>query len=147
MYEELKHRVTLRSGIEISSPGDCKKIADDIFETTRKKISETTLKRLFGFATIKHQFSKYTLATLIEYTETDCSISLHTKINPDKGKIKDHKQIKFDLQDGELDLGTCIPTDALHTDNGSTKKELPIEITLTKKQVKDLVKSISKKTK
>jgi hypothetical protein len=147
MLEELKNKVKSRAGIYDTSPADCKKIADDIFENTQKKISVTTLKRFFGFASIKHKLSKYTLTALTEYIESDCIVVLNTKINPANGKVKDNSQIQFDLHDGSLQLGNCINIADLDNIQESEKKVLPIKIKLTKNQVKDVVKSINKKSK
>lgn len=147
MYEELKNKVKSRAGIDHTAPSDCKKIADDIFESTHKKISETTIKRFFGFASIKHELSKYTLSALTEYTESDCIIEIHTKIDTTKGTIKDPTQIKFDLQDGSLQFGNCSNISNLDQIQESRKKNLPLKIKLTKNQVNDVVKSINKKAK
>lgn len=144
MHEELKDQVKSRAGIDHPSPADCKKIADDIFENTNKKISETTIKRFLGFASIKHKFSKYTLAALKEYTESDCTVIINTKINPAAAKVKNHTQIKFDLLDGDLQSGNCIRETDLDHQETSPIKEVPIKIKLTKNQVKDLIKTIKK---
>lgn len=48
-------------------PADCKLLSSDIFSKTDKSISETTLKRLFGFAKRSFDFSIYTLDTLATY--------------------------------------------------------------------------------
>jgi hypothetical protein len=147
MLEELKNKVKSRAGIYNTSPADCKKIVDDIFENTHKKISVTTLKRFFGFASIKYKLKKYTLTELTEYIESDCTVMLNTKINPANGKIKDHNHIQFDLHDGSLQLGNCVNISDLDNIQASEKKNVPIKIKLTKSQVKDVVKSINKKAK
>lgn len=54
-------------GLQIISPGDCKRISLSIEKATGKLISETTLKRFFGFAKQKYSFSKYTLNVICEY--------------------------------------------------------------------------------
>lgn len=147
MHEELKNKVKSRAGIDYTAPSDCKKIADDIFESTHKKVSETTIKRFFGFASNKHGLSKYTLSVLREYTDSDCTVIINTKIDPAKGKIRNHALVKFDLESGNLQLGNCVDTADLDDMQASAKKNLQIKIKLTKSQVKDVVKSINKKAK
>lgn len=97
--DELKRRILLKTGLTNITSGDCVKIAARIKECLDKKVSVTTLKRVFGFAKVKHSFSKYTLATLVDYVNSedvdlslelasaksvfsatfDCLISLHPK--------------------------------------------------------------------
>ncbi len=50
-------------------PADCKVLSGDIYAKTEKSISETTLKRLFGFAKRSFDFSIYTLDTLAIYLD------------------------------------------------------------------------------
>lgn len=144
MHEELKTKVESRAGIDHPCPADCKKIADDIYENTQKRISETTLKRFFGFVSAKHKLSKYTLTALTEYIENDCTVVINTKINPAKGKLKGHSQIQFDLKDGALQSGNCISKTDLDNLDKTQEKDIPIKIKLTKIQVKDLMKTIKK---
>lgn len=143
MHDELINILKVRTGIEFPAPSDCKRIVEDIFETTGKKISETTLKRFFGFATSRHKLSKYTLSALKEYAESDYTITLSTKIKSGKGK-KTKTKIDFDLHDGSLKLGNGIETADLIEGQSSESADIPIEIKLTKSQVKDLVESINK---
>lgn len=66
-YKLLREHVLVKSGIKVISPGDCKEIAGRIEKLSGKVISETTLKRFFGFASQKYSFSKYSLNALCEY--------------------------------------------------------------------------------
>ncbi|RZJ27685.1 MAG: NACHT domain-containing protein, partial [Chryseobacterium sp.] len=43
----------------------------EISKKLNKRVSETTIKRLFGFAAASHKFSKFTLLTLAEYVQDD----------------------------------------------------------------------------
>lgn len=67
ILQELKRLILVKNEINIISSSDCINISVSIQKETKKKISETTIKRLFGFAEIKHKFSKFTINTLIEY--------------------------------------------------------------------------------
>jgi len=129
------------------SPGDCRELAAEIFESTQKKVSETTLKRFFGLVATKHKFSKYTLSILAEYAENNCTVIINTKINPSEGRIKSDTVVKFDLQDGNLQSGNCISKADLKSLNESPDKDVPIKIKLNKNQVKDLLGTIKKRKK
>ncbi|MEE1943796.1 NACHT domain-containing protein [Pedobacter sp. KR3-3] len=71
ILDELRHLILKKVGIRVVCPSDCQVIALAISKKVNKSISETTIKRLFGFATIHHQFSKFTINTLLEYVEND----------------------------------------------------------------------------
>ncbi len=57
------------------TPADCRPISRDISVLTHKTVSETTLKRIFGFAGSSQSFSRYTLAALAEYLEARYGIT------------------------------------------------------------------------
>ncbi|HMI02941.1 MAG TPA: hypothetical protein VK541_10695 [Pedobacter sp.] len=144
MYEDLKHKVKSKAGIDHLIASDCKRIANDIFETTQKRVSETTLKRFFGFASLKYALSGYTLSVLTAYTETNCSVTITTKINPSKAKRKVADDIKFDLEDGALQSNQCFGKSDLEKLKESEQKNLPIKIHLTRRQVKHLFENVKK---
>lgn len=68
---EVKNLILLKTGIRTITPADCKRISIEISKTLNKNVSETTIKRLFGFAVVKHNFSKFTLTTLSEYVNKE----------------------------------------------------------------------------
>lgn len=63
----LQKEVLRKYGADAIIPGDCKHLSQSILDATTKLVSETTLKRVFGFATTLHSFSRYTLNTLSQY--------------------------------------------------------------------------------
>lgn len=63
----LKKQILEKSSISVPTPADCKKIALLISKAVSRNVSETTIKRLFGFARTTHNFSKYTITALHEY--------------------------------------------------------------------------------
>jgi hypothetical protein len=67
VLQELKRLIVLKNKILVISPSDCRIISLSIQKELKKNVSETTIKRLFGFAEIKHEFSKFTINTLKEY--------------------------------------------------------------------------------
>ncbi|WP_442589041.1 NACHT domain-containing protein [Pedobacter sp. AW31-3R] len=66
---DLRHLILLKSGIKFITPADCKRISIEISRQLNKNVSETTIKRLFGFAVVKHKFSNFTLTTIAEYVD------------------------------------------------------------------------------
>ena len=84
ILNELKSLILSKTGIRTITPADCKRISIEISKTLNKNVSETTIKRLFGFAVVKHNFSKFTLTTLSEYVseehldDSNSSFGMHT---------------------------------------------------------------------
>ncbi|MFD0793489.1 hypothetical protein ACFQZX_07655 [Mucilaginibacter litoreus] len=66
-YDLLKKEVLTKSGIQNITPADCKLIAADIFNKTKHSISETTLKRMYGFAYSKFKPSLFTIDVMARY--------------------------------------------------------------------------------
>ena len=73
LLNKLKSLILLKTGIRTITPADCKRISIEISKKLNKRVSETTIKRLFGFAATSHKFSKFTLLTLAEYAQDDQS--------------------------------------------------------------------------
>jgi hypothetical protein len=67
LLQELKRLILVKQGISTIVPSDCQIISIAIQRQIKKNISATTLKRLFGFADLKHDFSKFTINTLKEF--------------------------------------------------------------------------------
>jgi hypothetical protein len=64
---ELRSYVIAKSNLKNIDPSQCKMISDLILCETKNYLSETTLKRFFGFAQTAHKFSLFTLNTLSQY--------------------------------------------------------------------------------
>jgi PAS domain S-box-containing protein len=62
--QHLLDRVLALSGMEYYGPRMCAPLADIISQRTGRQLSETTVKRLFGFAACKFRHSGYSLDTL-----------------------------------------------------------------------------------
>ncbi|PAW92364.1 hypothetical protein CKK33_02190 [Mucilaginibacter sp. MD40] len=84
-YELLKHAVITTSGLNNITPHDCRIIAAEIFRKTKNSVSETTLKRVFGFAYSKFKPSIFTIDVLARYCGykgwEDFCLSQETKLN------------------------------------------------------------------
>ncbi len=63
----LKECVLAKAGIKQLIPSECQKLSALIFSSTKKTVSETTLKRIFGFAVSKFKASPFTLQALAQY--------------------------------------------------------------------------------
>ena len=66
-YELLKNTVLATSGFTNVAPCDCKVISIEIFNRTKNRISETTLKRIFGFAYSKFKPSLFSMDAMAKY--------------------------------------------------------------------------------
>lgn len=67
----LKDCVLAKAGIKPLIPSECQRLSALIFSSTRKRVSETTIKRIYGFAISKFNPSPFTLQTLAEYCGYD----------------------------------------------------------------------------
>ena len=66
-FTVLKERVLAKAGVKHLIPSECQKLSNFIFTSTKKNVSETTLKRIYGFAVSKFKPSAFTLQVLSEY--------------------------------------------------------------------------------
>jgi len=66
-FQLLKIEVLQNAGIKTITPADCKAISLQISNFTKQVISETTLKRIFGFALSKFNPSQYTIDLMAKY--------------------------------------------------------------------------------
>ncbi|WP_443936702.1 hypothetical protein [Pedobacter sp. MW01-1-1] len=67
LHLELRKFVLIKSGLRNIDPSQCKIISESIFLETKNYVSETTIKRFFGFANTIHKFSLFTLNSLSQY--------------------------------------------------------------------------------
>ena len=86
--EELKDCVLIAAAVTNLTPSDCKLISMLISKKTKQNISETTLKRVYGFAYSKFKPSYFTLDVLSKYCgyegwEDFCETQRHLKANND----------------------------------------------------------------
>jgi hypothetical protein len=81
-FQLLKKLVLTVSNLSHVTPSDCKKLSEFIFQKTKLKISETTLKRVYGFANSEFKPSQFTIDTLLQY----CGYHTWTSF------LKDHDQ-------------------------------------------------------
>lgn len=65
--QQLQLEVLQKFNVQQLQPSDCKDLSSVVRDTTGKIVSETTIKRFFGFAAQTFNFSVYTLNALSEY--------------------------------------------------------------------------------
>ncbi|RYF98545.1 MAG: NACHT domain-containing protein, partial [Chitinophagaceae bacterium] len=87
--DTLKQLILIKTGLNIISPSDCKAISLSIQKELNKNISETTIKRLFGFATSNTNFSKFTVNTLTEFVSKPDENKVTTNVSSISNDIKD----------------------------------------------------------
>lgn len=66
--DSLKKLVLANTGFDSVSPSDCKTLSVQIFRKTGQQLSETTLKRIYGFAYSKFQPSLFTLDAMARFS-------------------------------------------------------------------------------
>ncbi len=66
-FELLKQAVLQKAGFSTVSPSDCRSISILIYDITKFSVSETTLKRVFGFAYSKFRPSLFTIDAMAKY--------------------------------------------------------------------------------
>ncbi|WP_184550866.1 hypothetical protein [Mucilaginibacter sp. FT3.2] len=81
-FQLLKKLVLSVSNLSHVNPSDCKRLSELIFQKTKLKLSETTLKRVYGFANSEFKPSQFTIDTLLQY----CGYHTWTSF------LKDHDQ-------------------------------------------------------
>lgn len=64
---ELRKFTLIRAGLSNIDPSQCKLISQYVLRDTKHYLSETTIKRFFGFANTVHNFSLFTLNGLAQY--------------------------------------------------------------------------------
>src|ERR1700761_8737276 len=87
--EKLKKEVLRKAGIKHASPSACGQLADIIKKTTGKRISETTLKRVYGFAHGQFTPSLFTLDVLAEFSDDMCWMDFCEKQKKEGEKLSD----------------------------------------------------------
>ncbi|MCC8425836.1 hypothetical protein [Mucilaginibacter sp. UR6-11] len=66
-YEELKKLVLINANIAQVLPSECRALSDRVFKKNGNRVSETTFKRIYGFAYSKYSPSLFTLNVLAKY--------------------------------------------------------------------------------
>ncbi len=97
-FDKLKSLVLGKSQITQIVPADCYRLGLEIKSATNKSVSETTLKRVFGFASSVHQPSIYTLNALAEYCDFESWDHFYTQM--EQGKLQTSQQRSW----GEISL-------------------------------------------
>jgi hypothetical protein len=140
MYDDLKEKVLQKVGVAPILPRHCKLISRDIYEITHVHISETTLKRFFGFAEKNYKFSSSTLSVLNVYVNHVCHVNMTIKIDSPTAD-SEYDKTQYHLLDGTIQFINCKTGQELH--NLGTIL-IPVKIKLNRIQVQEIKNSISK---
>lgn len=90
-FDELKSRVLEKMRVMQIVPADCYRLALEIKSEINKSVSETTIKRVFGFASSVHQPSIYTLNALAEYCGFGSWDDFYMRMEQDKLQTSQQK--------------------------------------------------------
>ena len=90
VFEQMKQEVLDKAGLTIITPSDCQSLALNISKQTKKQISDTTIKRIYGFALSSSVPSVYTLNLLAEY----CGYSSWDYFCDEHSKMQVKRQVK-----------------------------------------------------
>lgn len=88
--QELKNKVLEIAKIDTIIAADCYKLALDISTKTHKTISQTTIKRVYGFAQARYAPSTFTLNALSQYCGYDSWADFIKQMETQKDDAKEH---------------------------------------------------------
>lgn len=88
--QELKNKVLEIAQIDTIIAADCYKLALDISTKTHKTISQTTIKRVYGFAQARYAPSTFTLNALSQYCGYDSWADFIKVMETQKDDAKEH---------------------------------------------------------
>lgn len=94
-FDELKRLVLTTGGYKNISPSDCKALSLLIYRRTNHQVSETTLKRVYGFAYSKFKPSQFTLDAMSQYCGFDGWADFYENSNTNK-KPCNNKDVHWD---------------------------------------------------
>jgi hypothetical protein len=128
-FESLKKQVLATADLTSMTPGDCKTLSLKIFKKTSQQVSETTLKRIYGFAYSKFKPSLFTLDALAKFcgAKSWADFSEH---NPVKTIAKSDHDISWDNIKKNADKITGFTLQVLKNKSG-----IPYNLTINRKAV------------
>src|ERR1700744_6511008 len=94
-FDELKQLVLTTGGYKSISPSDCKSLSLLIYKQTNHQLSETTLKRVYGFAYSKFKPSQFTLDAMAQYCGFNGWVD-YCESNDTPKKRGQHKDVHWD---------------------------------------------------
>jgi len=131
-FDKLKSLVLDKAQIAQVVPADCYRLALEIKSVTHKSVSETTLKRVFGFASSVHQPSIYTLNALSEY----CGFESwdHYYMQMEQGKLQTSQQRSW----GQISLN-ATKISLFNIQSNKHKCGIPYHYTIDRECVDDFI--------
>jgi hypothetical protein len=130
-FDSLKKLVLTVAELGNISPGDCKTLSLKIFKKTNQQVSETTLKRIYGFAYSKFKPSLFTLDAMAKFTGFS-SWADFCENNADKPPAKHSQDVSWDKIKQNADKITGFTLQVLKNKSG-----VPYNLTINRTFIKD----------
>jgi hypothetical protein len=130
-FDSLKKLVLTVSELGNISPGDCKTLSLKIFKKTNQQVSETTLKRIYGFAYSKFKPSLFTLDAMAKFTGFS-SWADFCENNADKPLTKHSQDVSWDKIKQNADKITGFTLQVLKNKSG-----VPYNLTVQRQFIND----------
>ena len=130
-FDALKKQVLTVAELGNISPGDCKTLSIKIFKKTNQQVSETTLKRIYGFAYSKFKPSLFTLDAMAKFSGFK-SWADFCENNADKPAIKHSTDVSWDKIKQNADKITGFTLQVLKNKSG-----VPYNLTIQRQFIND----------
>jgi hypothetical protein len=132
-FESLKKQVLATADLTSITPGDCKTLSLKIFKKTSQQVSETTLKRIYGFAYSKFKPSLFTLDAMAKFcgAKNWADFSEHNP-NVSKPKANNELDISWNNIKHNADKITGFTLQVLKNKSG-----IPYNLTIKRQAVRD----------
>jgi len=131
-FDTLKKLVLTEGGFKNISPSDCKALSLLIYKKTNHQISETTLKRVYGFAYSKFKPSLFTLDAMAKFCDYGGWADFCEKNASNKTKEHDSKDVSWHNIKHNADKITSFTLQALKNRSG-----IPYNQTIKRKYIDD----------
>lgn len=96
-YEELKKVTLVNAGIAHMLPAECKALSERVYKKIGNRVSETTFKRIYGFALSKYSPSLFTLNVLAKYCNYKSWEDFSQKQDKKLANIDTNKNLNWQL--------------------------------------------------
>jgi len=130
-FDSLKKLVLTVAELGDITPGDCKTLSLKIFKKTNQQVSETTLKRIYGFAYSKFKPSLFTLDAMAKFSGFK-SWADFCENNADKPLAKHSTDVSWDKIKHNADKITGFTLQVLKNKSG-----VPYNLTIQRQFIND----------
>ena len=131
-FDTLKKLVLTGGGFKNISPSDCKALSNLIYKKTNQQLSETTLKRVYGFAYSKFKPSLFTLDAMAKFCDYNGWADFCENDVPEKTKSDQTKDVCWHNIKHNADKISSFTLQALKNRSG-----IPYNQTIKRKFIDD----------